>query len=492
MADTETNIVTTATPEEDALQRAAIDRSLRVPVLFFFTSGLAWLLVSLVLGLLASIKFHSPDWLAGCPLLNYSRLQPAHLNAFVYGWAFQAGLGTALWIMGRLCRTPLTKTAMLVVAGHLWNLGVLIGVSAILMGFGTSIQFLDFPVGIWPLMFVSYALIAGYMVVMFKVRRDGHIYISQWYILAACFWFPWVYLTANLLIHHFPSAAVINTAIGGWFAGTLLMLWIVPIGLGVSYYLIPKIAGRSIYSYQLALLGFWSLAILGGWVGVQHYMGGPIPAWMPAVSGAAMIFLIVPMVAIGVNHHNTLKGRHHLINHSPTLRFIFFGAICFNVFILLGAAISLFRFGKIFQFSHVELGYQMTGLYGFFTMIMFGAIYFILPRLMNCEWRSGKWIRFHFWFSAYGTGAMLLSLFMGGLFQGQQAALYEETYVLSVEVAWGFMVGRTVAWSFIILSNLMFFFHVLLMICRLGKRSGEATLIHPMVEDEHEMKAAEA
>lgn len=486
------NIVTTATPEEDTQQRAEIDRSLRPPVLFFYTSGLIWLFIGLLLGLVASISLHSPDVFAGFSWLTYGRLQPAHMNAFVYGWVFQAGFGTALWIMARLCRISLPRTASLIVAGHLWNLGVALGVGSVLLGFGTSIPLLDFPAGMWLLLFIPYCVIAGYLVMMFKARRDGHVYITQWYILAACFWFPWVYLTANLLIHHFPSAAVISAAIGSWFSGTLLMLWVVPIGLGVSYYLIPKVIGRPIYSYQLALASFWSLAILGGWVGVQHFMGGPLPAWMPAVSGAAMVFMVVPMVFIGLNHHNTLKGHHDIVHYSPTLRFVFFGAVAFNVFILLGAAFSLFRFGKVFQFSHGELGYQMTGLYGFFSMIMFGAMYFILPRLMGCEWRSGKWIRFHFWFSAYGTGAMLVALFMGGLFQGQQAILHDQAHVLSVEVAWGFLVGRSMAWGFIILSNLMFFFHFLLMICRLGRRSsGGATYIHPR-ETEHDLNAAQA
>ncbi len=484
-----TNNQTAAT--DDALQRAAIDRSLRVPVIFFFTSGLAWLFVSLVLGLLASIQLHSPDLLGACPLMSYGRLQPAHMNAFIYGWAFQVGFGAALWMMARLCRITLPRVASLVVAGHLWNLGVTIGVAGVLLGEGTSIQFLDFPKGVWILMLAAYCVIAGYIVMMFKARREEHVYISQWYLLAACFWFPWSYFTANLLIHHFPSAAVINAAIGSWYAGTLMILWIVPIALGTTYYLIPKLVGRPVASYQLAFASFWSLAMLGGWVGLQHYMGGPLPAWMPSVSGAAMIFLVVPMVFIGLNHHNTMKGHHDIIHYSPTARFVCFGAFAFNAFILLGAAFSLFRFGKYFQFTHGELGYYMTGLYGFFSMVMFGAIYYIMPRLMGCEWRSGKWIRFHFWFSAYGTGAMLIALIMAGLFQGRQAMAFDQEFALSVEVSYGFLVGRSLAWCFIILSNLMFLFHVLLMICRLGRRSGEATYIHPR-DREHEMKPAQA
>ena len=195
-----------------------------------------------------------------------------------------------------------------------------------------------------------------------------------------------------------------------------------------------------------------------------------------------MIFMIIPMVAIGINHHKTVEGRHFMVQYSPTFRFTFFGCIAFNALILLGAALSLFRFGGVAQFTHAESAFQMLGLYGFFTMIMFGAMYFIMPRLMGCEWCSSRMIRFHFWFSAYGTCAMIMVLFVGGIFQGVEQMRFEDPFVLSAEVSRGFMVGRTLAWIFILMANSVFFLHMLLMICRLGRRSKDATLIHPLSE----------
>ena len=66
--------------------RAAIDRSLRHPVMFFFTSGAAWLAVSLLLGVISSVKMHAPEFLDGCSWLTYGRVLAAHLDALVYGW----------------------------------------------------------------------------------------------------------------------------------------------------------------------------------------------------------------------------------------------------------------------------------------------------------------------------------------------------------------------------------------------------------------------
>jgi cytochrome c oxidase cbb3-type subunit I len=54
----------TQTPRSGRLLRAGIDRSLRHPVMFFLTSGAAWLAVSIILGIIASAKVHSPEFLA--------------------------------------------------------------------------------------------------------------------------------------------------------------------------------------------------------------------------------------------------------------------------------------------------------------------------------------------------------------------------------------------------------------------------------------------
>jgi len=64
--------------------------------------------------------------------------------------------------------------------------------------------------------------------------------------------------------------------------------------------------------------------------------------------------------------------------------------------------ISAFWTGSILQFTQAWYGYQIVAVYGFFSMSMFGAIYYIVPRLAGCEWLSVRLIRNHFWFSVYG------------------------------------------------------------------------------------------
>src|ERR1051325_5903933 len=89
----------------EKVERALIDASTRVPVLMFYSSAIFWLLLGTLLAGFTSFKLHSPDWFSGISFLTWGRVRPAHLNVMVYGWASMAGMGTAIWLMARLCRT---------------------------------------------------------------------------------------------------------------------------------------------------------------------------------------------------------------------------------------------------------------------------------------------------------------------------------------------------------------------------------------------------
>ena len=78
---------------------AQIDASCRIPVLHLFFGALTWLAVGSVLAVIASIKMHG-SFLDGSAWLTYGRVQPAAMHALIYGFASQAGLGVAIWIVG--------------------------------------------------------------------------------------------------------------------------------------------------------------------------------------------------------------------------------------------------------------------------------------------------------------------------------------------------------------------------------------------------------
>ena len=468
----------------DSLRRAAIDRSVKGPVLFLFTNGAFWLMASTIVGLLASVKCVFPNFLDQSWLwfLHYGRLQPAHITALVYGWGIQAGLGVALWIMARRTGQELKSGhTTLIAAGVFWNIAVTVGILGILFGGNTSIEWLEMPKYVWPVLLLCFLAYAWPMVSMFaRARHPEGFMISAWYMLGASLWFPWIFITANVCLHCLPGLGAIGTGISAWYVHATILLFFVPVGIGSAYYFIPKVTGQPIASYQLAKLGFWLLAALGGWSGMQRYMGGPLPAWMPAIGAATGVLMLIPVGVVGWNHHLTTLGKHGLVQTSPSLRFTFIGAVCYPVSAGMFALLSSFWTGANLQFTHAWYGFQIVTIYGFFSMCVFGAIYYIVPRLAGCEWLSVRLIRNHFWFALYGIGTIVVASLVCGLQQGSDIndpLKWNLAFSNVVENTRPYIVARAIAWGLITWSNVWFLIHLMLMVAGLGRRSTAPTLL---------------
>jgi cytochrome c oxidase cbb3-type subunit I len=408
--------------EEAAQARASlaeIDASCRGTLMLFFGASLVWLLIGTVFALISSWKLHSPELLADISWLTFGRTRPAHLNAVIFGFASEAAIGVTLWLMCRLCRTPLLCGWLVNLAGVFWNVGVAIGIVGILAGHSTGIEWLEIPPYASPILFVSYALIGTWGAITFRFRREPHLYVSQWYLLAALFWFPWLYSAAQILLILDPVRGTTQAAVNWWFAHNVLGLWFTPIGIAAVYYFIPKVLGKPVYNYSLSLIGFWSLALFYNWNGNHHLVGGPLPAWLITVSIVASVMMVIPVVTVGINHHCTMWGSFRMLKDSPVLRFMVFGGMSYTVTSLHGILLALRSVSEVTHFTHSTIAHAHQGLYAFFTMVMFGSIYYIVPRITQCEWPSARLIRFHFWAVAIGIMLYVVPLTIGGTLEGR-------------------------------------------------------------------------
>jgi cytochrome c oxidase cbb3-type subunit 1 len=470
--------ITSTSQDQDALLRAGIDRSLRHPVMFFLTSGAAWLAVSILLGVIASAKVHSPGFLSSNSLLTYGRVFPAHLNALVYGWGMQAAFAVIIWLMARLSRKECSMTGTILTAGHIWNLGVAVGVIGILLGHGTGMPWMEFPVFAWPVLLLSYFAIVIGSFIQFRVRPQGHVYISQWYLLAALLWFPWIYITANTLLHCVPGHPVMGAGINAWFRSAFIYLFFTPVALGTAYYLAPKVTGRPVFSYSLAKLGFWSLAVIAPWAGMQKLTGAPIPYFLPYLGAAATALLFVPACAAAANTLRTMLSCPETVSGSPSLRFTIAGITGLIILAVAGVVLNLPGSSlPLTQFTLSGYGYDILALYGFFTFVMFGATYFIVPRITRREWLSRRLIKMHFLFSVYGVITVALVALFGGLQQGIGQEDWQQPWAGAAARAYPYAVAITFAWCLILFSNIFFFIHLLVMWLGLGRRSTHPTLL---------------
>jgi len=485
--------------EQDAVLRAKIDRSLRHPVMFFFTSGAAWLAVALILGIVASIKSHAPEFLDCIPGFTTGRIKAAHMEAFLYGWCAQAAFGVMIWLMARLSRQPSRNSGMILAAGHVWNLIVGIGVAWILIAdfipffaiVGESSagasgkEWMQMPSACYPAMLICYLVIGIGTFINFRTRRGGHVYISQWYILAAMFWFPWILATAHIFVNVYDveGAGLGAAAVNAWYRSSSLYLFLTPIAAASAYYLAPKITGRPVYSYSLGLLGFWILAVVAPWSGLEKIFGAPYASFIQHAGAAATVLILAPAIAVGVNILMTIRGHMTTVMGSPSLLFTSMGIFGLLVTGVLGALLSLPVTMPYTNFTLARYGYEMMALYGFFSMCMFGAIYFIVPRITGREWVFTKFIKIHFFFSLYGILFVAFwCVLLGGFMQGLTVEDVNEGSYAIANKAYAYNWTITIGWAFVAVANVCFCFHLLLMWMRLGRRSAHPTLL----QDHHD------
>lgn len=393
-----------------------IDASCRGPVMLLFVSAAVWALISSIFGLIATLKFHSPNILADCPLLTYGRVHPAALNALAYGFGMQAGLGAMLWMLAQLGRTRLAMAPAAILGWLMWNVGVTAGVLGILGGDSTGFQLLEFPRYASVFLFFGYLMVALAGMVTFHERRERQLTSPQWFILAAMFWFPWIYSTAEFLLVGHPVRGALQMEINSWYVNNLKTIWFGFVGLAAIFYFVPKLIERPLYSHYIGIFVFWTLALFGSWAAVPP--GAPLPAWLQASSSMGALLTVVPVIAVAINIFRTKAENCSKIRECRPLKFFLFGTAAYVVAGLAGGVMFLEQVSRVVNFTWFMPAQAQLLLYGFFGITMFGAIYHIVPRLLQTEFASPKMICGQFLFAALGILIYVLPLAIGGIQQG--------------------------------------------------------------------------
>ncbi len=456
----------------DLQARVVADQSTAFPVFMFAAFACFWLLLGSMAGLTASVKLHVPDWLVQQPWLTFGRIRTVHLQAVLYGWITNAALGMILWLLPRLLRTHLHGAVWTLLGGALINTGIAAGIGAIAAGWSDGMEYLEIP---WQ---VGLFIVAGFVMIILPVlytlvnRKTEHLYVSAWYMVAGLFWITLLYLVAKLPgVHTGVQQATMNW----WFGHNVLGLWFTPVSVGAIYYFLPKIIGRPVRSYNLSILGFWTLAFFYGQVGGHHLIGGPVPGWLITLSIVQSLMMVIPVIAFTINMGLTLHGRMHLARWSPTLRFMMFGGLMYMASSLQGSMEALRSVNAVAHFTHYTVAHAHLGAYGFVSMVLFGAIYFMMPRVLNWEWPFPRLITVHFWLSAIGIGIYFVSLTIGGWLQGLAMLDPARTFMESVTLTLPYLQWRSIGGGLLVLSHLVFVGHFMAMALRFGPmRTGAA------------------
>lgn len=459
---------------EELNDREIADKSSSLPAFVLLLTAVCWLIFGSTAALIASIKLHNPDWLVSSAWMTFGRLRTIHLNGVIFGWSSMAGLGVSIWLIPRLLKTPLVGANFVYVGAVIWHVALMCGIAAIGLGYTDGMEWLEIPWQIDIFLVIGGGLMGLPLFLTLVNRKVDHLFVSVWYIGAALIWFPILFFVANIPNLHF---GVQGAAMNWWFGHNVLGLWFTPMGLGAAYYFISKVLGRPIYSYNLSLLGFWALAFFYSQVGGHHLINGPLPTWMITLSIVQSVMMIIPVFAVAVNHHMTVRGNFKAVYYSPTLRFIVLGSMLYTAASIQGSLEALRSVNVITHFTHFTIAHAHLGMYGFFTLIMFGSIYFIMPRIVGWEWPYPWMISAHFWLVTVGFAIYFIGLSIGGWLQGLAMLDPTKTFMDSVTVTMPYLKSRSVGGGLMVLGHVIFVIHFFLISLRYGKKKSMALLI---------------
>jgi len=404
-----------ATPQT---QKAGAEASCPVGMLALFAGAVVWLLVASLLGLRDSLNFHAPALLAGDEYLSYGRAHAAGNAALLYGFCVPSALGLGLWLLCRLGRVKLVSPGIVTIGAIFWHTTVALGVAAILCGRATGFEYLEMPGWCARLLFAAYLMIGVCALLTFHERKPGPLYPSQWFVVGSFFWFPWIFSTAALVLLFVPARGVLQASTAWWYAHNFDTVFLGFAGLASAFYFIPKLLNRPLHSHYQAALVFWTVALFGSWGGIPD--GAPLPSWIISLSVMGTVLTAVPILSVAANFCQTAHRDLNTLDADPTLRFTYVGIIFWVIASAQQIVGALPEVSTLTDFTWFGAAQKELFHYGFFALTVFGALYYIVPRLLGMDGSAwgAKLLKWHFILTFIGVMISYLSLLVAGIGQG--------------------------------------------------------------------------
>ena len=406
------NLLVSPTQPADPFRIPALDRTDHAMQVWLF-SGLFWLSVAMVVGIIEGVKLIYPEFLQGVPALAYGRLRPVHVNIGIFGFMSMGYLGAAFYMVPRLTQAPLFSESLGALTAWGWNANLLCGCLGIMMGYSKGKEYTEIPFPFdmgFGLLEIS---VAGNLFSTFVRRREQRLYVSLWYILLAIIPFPIYYTLGNA-----GRFSGIEDGIVNWFySHNLFGIWLTALGLATLYYIVPKQVKKPLYSHTISFVGFWTLAAFYPWNGGHHVIWGPVPMWVMSASVTASLAMFVPVFATIVNFGGTALGTLSLLKSDVSYRFSILAYLGYAGASLWGSSLAIMSFNAKVHFTYMTIAHVHLGFLGFGIAGLAAFTYFYLEKSRKLQY-SQSLAEWHFWLTVVGIIGYVASMAIIGLIEG--------------------------------------------------------------------------
>jgi cytochrome c oxidase cbb3-type subunit I/II len=254
-------------------------------------------------------------------------------------------------------------------------------------------------------------------------RRERHLYVAIWFYIATFVTVAMLHivnsfaLPISLMKSYSWYAGVQDALVQWWYGHNAVAFFLTTPFLGLMYYFVPKAANRPIYSYRLSIIHFWALIFIYIWAGPHHLLYSSLPDWAQSLGVAFSIMLIAPSWGGMLNGLLTLRGAWDKVREDAILKFMVVAITCYGMATFEGPLLSLKNVNAVGHFTDWIVGHVHIGGLGWNGFLIFGMLYYLIPRLYRTQLFSQKLANTHFWIGTLGIIFYAIPLYWAGFTQ---------------------------------------------------------------------------
>jgi len=322
--------------------------------------------------------------------MNFGKLRPLHTSAVIFAFGGNALIMSSFYVVQRTSAARLWggNLAWFVFWGY--QLVIVLAATGYILGATQSKEYAE-PEWLtdWWLTIVWVAYLAVFMGTIVK-RKEPHIYVANWFYLSFIVTIAMLHVVNNLAIpvSVFGSKSVqvfsgVQDAMTQWWYGHNAVGFFLTAGfLGMMYYFVPKQAERPVYSYKLSIIHFWALIFLYIWAGPHHLHYTALPDWAATLGMVFSVVLWMPSWGGMINGLMTLSGAWDKLRTDPIIRMMVVSVGFYGMSTFEGPMMSIKAVNSLSHYTDWTIGHVHSGALGWNGMITFGALYFLVPRLV--------------------------------------------------------------------------------------------------------------
>ncbi len=390
----------------------------------FILATLVFAGVALAAGVMVALQLAFWPMNLNSEWLSFGRLRPLHTNAAIFAFAGNAIFAGIYHSSQRLLKARLFSDFLSRV--HFWGWQAIIVAAAITLPLGYShgkeYAELEWPIDIAiTLIWVVFAV--NFFGTLAK-RREKHMYVALWFYIATIITVALLHVinSAEIPVSAFKSypvyAGIQDAMVQWWYGHNAVAFFLTTPFLGLMYYYLPKAANRPVYSYRLSIIHFWALVFIYIWAGPHHLLYTSLPEWAQTLGMVFSIMLWAPSWGGMINGLLTLRGAWHLLRTDPIIKFFATAVTFYGMATFEGPLLSIKSVSSVGHYTDWIVGHVHGGTLGWNGFMIFGMLYYLVPRLWKTELYSVKLATAHFWTGFLGTIAYYLSMVVAGITQG--------------------------------------------------------------------------